>query len=106
MLDKVVAEAKAGATYYEDPVWRVNRASIALARGDLERASAGSEKALNRARKMKDAQVLAPALAFRGIVLLEEAGVTRRRNSRLSCSVKVGATRYLAQAEQVLAPSA
>jgi tetratricopeptide (TPR) repeat protein len=72
MLDEVVAEAEAGAAHYEDPVWRVLGASIALARGDLEAASAGSEKALDRARKTKDAQVLAPALAFRGIVLLEE----------------------------------
>jgi class 3 adenylate cyclase len=72
MLDEVVAETEAEAAYYEDPMWRVLRASIALARGDLEGASAGSDKALNRARKMKDAQVLAPALAFRGIVLLEE----------------------------------
>jgi tetratricopeptide (TPR) repeat protein len=72
MLDEVVAEAEAGAAYYEDPVWRVLRAAIALARGDLEGASAGSEKALDRARMTKDPQVLAPALAFRGIVLLEE----------------------------------
>jgi hypothetical protein len=34
-----------------DPVWRVLHASIALARGDLEGASAGSDKALKRARK-------------------------------------------------------
>ena len=57
------------------------RAAIALARGDLEGASAGSEKALDRARMTKDPQVLAPALAFRGIVLLEEG---RREEASLA----------------------
>ena len=72
MLDEVVVEAEAGAAHYEDPVWRVLRASIALARGDLRGASLGSEQALDRARNVKDAQVLGPALVFRGIVLVEE----------------------------------
>ena len=72
MLDELISEAEAGAAQYEVPEWRGLRAYIAFARGDFERASAGSERALERARMMKDAQVLAPALAFRGIVLLEE----------------------------------
>jgi hypothetical protein len=48
----------------------LDTASIALARGDLQGASADSEHALDRARRTKDPQLLAPTLALRGIVQL------------------------------------
>lgn len=71
-LDELIAGAEAGADHYEDAAWRVSRASIALGRGDLGSASTLCERAVERARTLKDAQVLAPALTFRGIVLLAE----------------------------------
>jgi len=72
ILDEVIAEAEAGVAHYWDPACRALRASIELAHGDLERASVSSETALEHARRGKDPQILAPALAFRGIVLLAQ----------------------------------
>ena len=60
---------------------RALRASIALARGHLEAASTGSEKALERARRRKDPQILAPALTVRATVLLAQG--RREEASRL-----------------------
>ena len=51
---------------------RVVRASIRFARGDLVGASADSERALEAARRAKDAQVVAPALHARATALLAE----------------------------------
>jgi class 3 adenylate cyclase/tetratricopeptide (TPR) repeat protein len=83
LLDEVIAEAEAGAApHYEDPLWRALRASIALASGQLEAASAGSEKALDRARRRKDPQILAPTLTVRGVVLLAQG--RREEASRLA----------------------
>lgn len=45
---------------------------MALARGDLEAAGAGSEKALDRARGAKEPHTLAPTLALRAIVLVAQ----------------------------------
>ena len=87
MLDELVAEAEAGAAHYQEPAWCAPPGLIELARGELEGATAGSQKALERAREKKDAQVLAPALAFRGIAANpRRAGVKRRRSSHPSCS--------------------
>jgi predicted ATPase/DNA-binding SARP family transcriptional activator len=72
LLDERLAEADAGVTHYSDPACRALRASLALARGDLEAAAADSDLALSRARQTKDPQVLAPALALRGIVQLAQ----------------------------------
>jgi DNA-binding SARP family transcriptional activator/class 3 adenylate cyclase len=72
ILDERVAEAEAGVTHYSDPACRALRASIALARGDLEAAAADSEHALDRARRTKDPQLFAPALALRAIVQLAQ----------------------------------
>ena len=81
-LDVLIAEAEAGAApHYEDPLWRALRASIALARADLAGASRDSEKALERARRTKDPQILAPALTVRGMVLLAHG--QREEASRL-----------------------
>ena len=84
-LDDLIAEAEAGADHYEDAAWRVSRASIALGRGDLGSAATLGERALERARTQKDAQVLAPALTFRGIVLLAEG--RRDEASRLAAEL-------------------
>jgi DNA-binding SARP family transcriptional activator len=72
ILDGRVAEAEAGVTHYSDPAARALRASLALARGNLEAASADSVQALGRARETKDPQILASALALRATVLLAQ----------------------------------
>ena len=82
ILDERIAEAEAGVTHYSDPACRALRASIALARGDLQAASADSEKALERARKTKDPQLLTPTLALRAIVQLSQG--RRKEASRLA----------------------
>jgi tetratricopeptide (TPR) repeat protein len=71
IVNEMIAEIEArAAPYLLDPVCLVLRASIALAHGAVDRASADSEEALHRARTAKDPQILAPALAIRAIVLL------------------------------------
>jgi DNA-binding SARP family transcriptional activator len=69
IVDGLIADAEAGALHYLDPAWQALHAVVSLARGDLGAASTGSAKALDRARVTKDAQLLVPALALRGIVL-------------------------------------
>jgi DNA-binding SARP family transcriptional activator len=69
-LDELIAEAESGTPHYGEPAWRTLRASLALARGDIRAASADTEKAVDRARRTKDSQLVAPALAVRGVVLL------------------------------------
>jgi DNA-binding SARP family transcriptional activator len=71
-LDALIGQAEAGVADYLEPAFRVARASIELARGNLERASRDTERALCRARRTKDPQLLAPALAFRAVVLLAQ----------------------------------
>jgi tetratricopeptide (TPR) repeat protein len=89
ILDEVIAEIDAGAAaYYEDPLCRALRASIALARGDLQRAVADSENALDRARMTKDPQLLAPALTLRSIALLAQG--RREEASGLAAEVLAG----------------
>jgi predicted ATPase/class 3 adenylate cyclase len=85
VIDQLIAEAEAGTADYLDPTSRTLRASLELARGELEAAAAGSEKALERARWTKDPQILAPALALRGIVLLAQG--RREEASRLASEV-------------------
>jgi DNA-binding SARP family transcriptional activator/tetratricopeptide (TPR) repeat protein len=70
LLDERIAQAETGLGHYLDSACHTLRASIALARGNLEAASADSAKALSRARNTKDPQVLGDALALRAIVLL------------------------------------
>jgi DNA-binding SARP family transcriptional activator len=85
ILDERIAEAEAGVTHYSDPACRALRASIALARGDLQAASADSEKAVERARKTKDPQLLTPTLALQAIVQLAQG--QREAASRLASEV-------------------
>jgi tetratricopeptide (TPR) repeat protein len=77
ILDERLAEAESGITHYSDPACHALRASIALARGDLEAATTDSERALEGARRIKDPQLVAPALTMRAIVQLAE----ERRNA-------------------------
>jgi DNA-binding SARP family transcriptional activator/class 3 adenylate cyclase len=70
ILDERIAEAQSGVTHYSDPCCLALRASIALARGDLEAATSDSEWALEGARRIKDPQLLAPALTMRATVQL------------------------------------
>jgi tetratricopeptide (TPR) repeat protein len=85
ILDQLIGDAEAGRTYYLEPACRALRASIAFARGDLEDAATDSLKSLDPARQTKDAQLLAPALALRAIVLLAQG--QREEASRLAAEV-------------------
>ena len=85
ILGAVLAEADAGSAYYADPSCRALRAMIAFARGDRESAAANSHRSLDRARRTKDPQILAPALVVRAIVLLDEG--RRKEASELATEV-------------------
>jgi tetratricopeptide (TPR) repeat protein len=71
-LDALIGEAEAGVAYYLEGTCHALRAWIKLGRGDLAGAAAGSEAAVDRARRAKDPQVLTPALALRGVVLVAQ----------------------------------
>jgi DNA-binding SARP family transcriptional activator len=71
-LDARIAEAETGHAHYLDPTCHALRAAIALARGQLHPAATESDKALDQARKIKDPQLLAPALALRATILLAQ----------------------------------
>jgi DNA-binding SARP family transcriptional activator/tetratricopeptide (TPR) repeat protein len=95
ILDELIAEAERGVAHYQEPVWYGLRASMALGRGDLGSASTDSKKALHRARRTKDPQNLAPALALRGAVLVahgahEEASQLAKEVFRLGASLVGG----------------
>jgi tetratricopeptide (TPR) repeat protein len=70
ILDERIAEAQSGITHYSDTSCYALRASIAFARGDFQAATRDSEWALEGARRIKDPQLLAPALTMRAIVQL------------------------------------
>jgi class 3 adenylate cyclase/tetratricopeptide (TPR) repeat protein len=72
LADGFIAETEGGSPHYQEPLCRVVRAAIRLARGDLAGASAETERAVEGARLAKDAQVLAPALRGRASVLFAE----------------------------------
>ncbi|HEY2437400.1 MAG TPA: BTAD domain-containing putative transcriptional regulator [Solirubrobacteraceae bacterium] len=73
IVNELIAEMDAGAAnYYLDPACLELRACISLGRGELEAASADSERALEPARRIKDPQILAPALVIRGMVMLAQ----------------------------------
>jgi len=72
ILDRFITEVEAGSPHYLEVSCRTARASILLARGDLARAATDSERALAAARAARDTQVLAPALAGRGIIALAQ----------------------------------
>jgi tetratricopeptide (TPR) repeat protein len=82
ILERLIDEAEWGADHYCEPTYRGLRASIELARGNLVGAAEDTMKALARARRTKDPQLLAPALAIRATVLLAQQ--KREEASRLA----------------------
>jgi DNA-binding SARP family transcriptional activator len=72
LADAFVAASQGGDAHYLEPSCRFVRGRIRLARGDLPGALEDSASALAVARRTHDDQILDPALAFRGRVLLED----------------------------------
>jgi class 3 adenylate cyclase/tetratricopeptide (TPR) repeat protein len=72
LLDPFIAETETGSPHYLEPISRVVRTTIRLARGDGTGASADATRALEVARPAADDQVVAPALQARASVLLHE----------------------------------
>jgi DNA-binding SARP family transcriptional activator len=72
LIDEAIADVEAGLTHYLDPACLSVRALIALARGELEASDAASGQALDRARRTKDPQLLAPVLASRSVALVAQ----------------------------------
>ena len=72
LADGYIAEIDAGSPHYLEPPCRVTRASIREARGDLDGATADSDAALAAGRLAEDAQVFAPALLKRAVLLHAE----------------------------------
>nr|MBA2476874.1 AAA family ATPase [Actinomycetota bacterium] len=85
ILDEVLAEAEVRGPHYADAACGALRALINLARGEGESALANSDRALDRARRAKDPQILAPALVVRGMVLL--AAGRKQEASKLASEV-------------------
>jgi class 3 adenylate cyclase/tetratricopeptide (TPR) repeat protein len=73
LLDPFIAETETGSPHYLEPMSRVVRTTIRLARGDVTGASADATRALEVARPAMDDQVVVPALQARASVLLHEA---------------------------------
>jgi class 3 adenylate cyclase len=99
VLDQLIAGAAAGGVHYLEPSWRALRASIELARGELEGAAIDGEVALEHARRRKDPQILAPALAVRSLVLLEQG--LREEASSLASELLASGTMLSALLEAV-----
>jgi tetratricopeptide (TPR) repeat protein len=72
MTEEYIAESEAGSPHYLEGPCRYIRATIRRASGDLPGAAADMEQALLLVRRRGDAQLLGPALAGRGAVLIEE----------------------------------
>jgi len=86
IVNELISGIEAGAVrHILDPVCMEVRAAIALARGHLQGASADSRKALERARRTKEPQLLASALAVRAMALLAQA--LREEASELAAEV-------------------
>jgi tetratricopeptide (TPR) repeat protein len=89
--DRALAEANeaiasdTGTTGYAEPMARVARAVICLARDDVGRADRETELAVSAAQKAKDVQVSGPAYAARACVAL----ATGRRGEAVSLAAEV-----------------
>ncbi|MDQ2982652.1 MAG: AAA family ATPase [Actinomycetota bacterium] len=79
ITDELIPEVEASGGHYVEAASRGVRAEMRLATGDLRGASVDTEKALELARRAKDAQVLAPALAMRASVLFAEGRADEAR---------------------------
>jgi tetratricopeptide (TPR) repeat protein len=103
-MGNLIADIDAGgAAYYLDAGALVIRAMISLARGELEVASADTEKALQRARKVRDPQILAQVLLIRATVLLAQ---DRRDDAASLATELLGRGSVFVVALLELAPSA
>jgi DNA-binding SARP family transcriptional activator/class 3 adenylate cyclase len=68
--NEFIAESEAGSQHYMEPVCRLVRGQVRLARGALPAAVEDAERLLEFARMAADPQLLNPALAFRARVAL------------------------------------
>jgi tetratricopeptide (TPR) repeat protein len=68
IADQVIADASRSAHYHEAPA-RCVRATVSLARGDVDAALADSERIMTLAQEVGEAQVIGPALVTRAQVL-------------------------------------
>lgn len=82
---EVIAASDAGTTGYAEPMARVTRAMIWLARDDVGRADRESELAVTAAQKAKDVQVSGPASAAQACVALASG----RRGEAVSVAAQV-----------------
>jgi tetratricopeptide (TPR) repeat protein len=71
VADEELAAVEAGAAHYLESSWRTIRCLLRLPRGNRSGAIQDSERALDAARQVGDAQVLQPALALHARVLVE-----------------------------------
>jgi hypothetical protein len=75
--DGVIAEAEAGARFYQLPLMHAIRGLIRLARGDAEGAESDAERAVELARPLKDPQALFPNLANAAAIFLSVGNEAR-----------------------------
>jgi class 3 adenylate cyclase len=68
--ESVIAEAEAGARFYQLGLMYANRGLIRLARGDADGAESDAELAVDLARPLKDPQALFPNLAVAASIFL------------------------------------
>ena len=71
MADEFIAESEAGSRHYMEPVCRLVRGRIRLARGELATALDDADRQLASAREAADPQVVQPAIAFAARAALE-----------------------------------
>jgi tetratricopeptide (TPR) repeat protein len=65
LADRQLADLEAGSRHYLEPEWRIFRARIRFARGDLTGSAADAQAAVDFSRAAGDAQLLIPSLAVR-----------------------------------------
>jgi class 3 adenylate cyclase/tetratricopeptide (TPR) repeat protein len=74
LADRQLAELEAGARHYLEPEWRIFRARIRFARGDLTGSAADAGAAVDFSRAAGDAQLLIPSLAVHARLLASFGG--------------------------------
>ena len=75
--ESVIAEAEAGARFYQLPLMHATRGLIRLARGDAEGAESDAELTVELARPLRDPQALFPNLANAAVVFLSVGNAAR-----------------------------
>jgi tetratricopeptide (TPR) repeat protein len=91
--DEFIAESEGGMPDYSEPLCRIARGHIRLARDDLSGAVQDAEKALVSARLAKDPQVLHPVLAFRARALLRTSRTEEAKTQVGELMTRLGAGR-------------